>query len=441
MAPPVHRLLLGLSLLACSPAGRPAPCTAGQVEAQADPSPPTRGSFATGRYRNLFAERGRTEAEVDQKIAAAYQQLFHGDPKDQAVCFPAGTNAQGPLAYVLDVGDGDVRSEGMSYGMMIAVELDQPADFDALWNWARTFMYHPDPRHPAYGYFSWQMRPDGTAIDEMPAPDGEAYFATALYFAAHRWGRPEYAQAATALVSHLRNRASITGPARGQGGPQTKTAGAIFHPDHAQVRFTPDQANRQSNGDYTDPSYHLPAFYELWALWGSPADRAFWTRAAQASRDLFARAAHPETGLTPDYASFDGTPKAASWDAGTATFRYDAWRTAMNWAVDYAWWAKDAREQALSDRIQRFFDGQGMLSYGNNFTLDGQRTSPDHSPGLVACNAVASLAATDSRAAKFVDGLWATAAPTGKWRYYDGMLYLMGMLHVSGRFPIHAPKA
>jgi len=30
-------------------------------------------------------------------------------------------------------------------------------------------------------------------------------------------------------------------------------------------------------------------------------------------------------------------------------------------------------------------------------------------------------------------------APSGKWRYYDGMLFLMGLLHASGNFRIYAP--
>ena len=50
------------------------------------------------------------------------------------MCFPAGTNANGPLAYVCDVNSGDVPSEGMSYGMMIAVQLGKKAEFDTLWN-------------------------------------------------------------------------------------------------------------------------------------------------------------------------------------------------------------------------------------------------------------------------------------------------------------------
>ena len=83
------------------------------------------GAFATGNYRNLFVEAGHSQKEVTEKVNAAFQQLFHGDPCTQAVYFPAGKNANGPLAYIRDIANNDVRSEGMSYGMMIAVQLRQ----------------------------------------------------------------------------------------------------------------------------------------------------------------------------------------------------------------------------------------------------------------------------------------------------------------------------
>ena len=204
------------------------------------------------------------------------------------------------------------------------------------------------------------------------------------------------------------------------------------------VRFTPDTNNFEENGDYTDPSYHLPAFYELWARWSPVEDRAFWAEAAQASRDHFVKVAHPVTALTPDYSNFDGTPKAASWDAGTVNFRYDAWRTAMNWAVDSAWWAKDPRQITLSNRLLAFFSEQGER-YASVYTLDGKPLDGDQSLGLVATNAVAALAATDVRAGRFVDDLYRASVPTGKWRYYNGMLYMMALLHVSGNFRAYGP--
>src|SRR5580698_7320886 len=110
-------------------------------------NPDGAGSYVTDHYRNLFAEDGHTEAEIRSKIEAAYQQLFHGEPREQATAFSAGSNKNGPLMYVTDWANHDVRTEGMSYGMMIAVQLDKKADFDALWNWAKTNMYISDPKH------------------------------------------------------------------------------------------------------------------------------------------------------------------------------------------------------------------------------------------------------------------------------------------------------
>lgn len=413
----------GLSLLLFLPA-----CQSPQVSKA--------GAVATGHYQNLFVEAGHPPPEVTAKIDATFQQLFHGDPATQAVYFPAGTNAAGALAYIHDLGSGDVRSEGMSYGMMIAVQLDKKAEFDAIWNWSKTFMYHGATNHPSFGFFSWSMKTNGMANDEMPAPDGEQYFATALYFASARWGDGggiyNYRAEADALLDHLKNRALITGATvKGE-----MTAGALFEPDKKLVRFTPDVAN----WNHTDPSYQLPAFYELWAKCGPETERAFWKEAAKASRDFFQRAANPVTGLAPDYANFDGTPWAAPWSTNSADFQYDSWRTAMNWSVDWSWWKKDAREQILSDRIQTFFEAKGMTNYGHRFTVDGNQFGNDHTTGLVAMNAAASLAATNPRSQRFVEALWNTPVPSGQWRYYDGMLYLLALLHCSGEFQVWLPK-
>jgi oligosaccharide reducing-end xylanase len=399
------------------------------------------GAFATSQYRNLFVEAGHTQEEVTNKINATFQQLFHGDPGTQAIYFSAGTNVNGALAYVSDIAHNDVRTEGMSYGMMIAVQLDKKAEFDAIWNWAKTCMYHDSPAHPSCGFFSWSMKTNGAVNDEMVAPDGEEYFVMSLYFAAARWGSGtgiyNYQAEAGQLLTNLRHRALITGqlitrPAH----TNPVTAGPLFNPEYKMVRFSP--AN--NNPDHTDPSYHLPAFYELWARWGPAADRDFWMETATASRDFFPRTTHPATALAPDYANFDGTPRGHSWNPGAVNFRFDAWRTAMNWSVDWSWWAKDARERELSDRLQTFFESKGFSTYGNQFTLAGSQLAGEHSTGLIAMNAVASLAATHPRAKQFVEALWNAEVPSGQQRYYDGLLYLMGMLHCSGEFRIWSPE-
>ena len=112
----------------------------------------------------------------------------------------------------------------------------------------------------------------------------------------------------------------------------------------------------------------------------------------------------------------------------------------MNWSVDWAWWARDDREPQRSDRLQAFFASKGMAAYGHRFKLDGTQFGNDHVTGLVAMNAVASLAATHPRAKEFVEALWNTPVPSGQHRYYDGMLYLLALLHCGGEFPIWPPK-
>lgn len=371
--------------------------------------------------RNLFHELlGKSEAELDAKLNVAWRQLFQGDDASQRVYYPVGTDQ----AYIADIGSNDVRSEGMSYGMMLAVQTDHREEFDRLWHWANKFMRHASG--PRKGYFAWQCKFDGTQMDPGSASDGEEWFALALFFASHRWGDGKGifnygAEAQTLLrdMLHKDGTAEVT---------------SIFNREQRQVVFAPNQ----SAGRFTDPSYHLPAFYELWARWSDNAsDRSFWSEAADVSRAFFHRAAHPATGLMPDYAYFDGRPhRAFSQDKGD--FRYDAWRTLANVGLDYAWWRADPWQVEQSNRVLRFLADHGP-AIPNQFTLEGKPLSADTSLGLIAMAAVAGHAADPELTRPFVQQLWDAPIPSGKWRYYNGLLYYLGLLQAGGRFQVYAP--
>lgn len=407
------------------------------------------GAFATGKYRNLFAEDGHSQSEIRAKIDAAYQQLFHGDPQTQAIAFAAGKNENGPLMYITDWANHDARTEGMSYGMMIAVQLDKKAEFDAIWNWAKTYMYISDPKAPSYEYFAWSCKTDGTHNSEGAAPDGESYFAMALLFASNRWGDGkgiyDYHAEAEKLLRAMVHRPVISAPAKNASHARNgqHTVGPMVNQDPPMILFVPEVMPQP----FTDPSYHLPAFYELWSRWGPEEDRALWAKAAETSRAFFVKTTHPKTGLAPTYANFDGTPHTNRFPQ-SGEFGYDAWRTASNWSVDWSWWRKAPAEQQLSDRIQHFFASQGIDKYGPVYTLDGKDvgatpslTHEDHPAGLAGTNAVGGLAATDkARAGKFTEALWNTPIPSGQNRYYDGMLYLMSLMHLGGEFRIWMPR-
>jgi len=89
--------------------------------------------------------------------------------------------------------------------------------------------------------------------------------------------------------------------------------------------------------------------------------------------------------------------------------------------------------------VLAFLASQGIDSYPNQYSLDGKALSSDHSTGLTAMAAVAALAMDENTGKPFVQALWDASIPSGHWRYYDGMLYLLGLLHVSGNFKIYAP--
>jgi len=436
------------------------------------------GAYKTHEYHDLFAELGHSPAESRAKIEKAFEQLFHGDGQEERVYFETGANVNGPLAYITDWANNDARSEGMSYGMMIAVQLNKKREFDAIWNWANTHMLITDEKNPSVGYFAWSMNTDGTPRATGAAPDGEEYFVMALYFAAHRWGNGRgiynYQAEADKILRGMRHHPVLTatGPFRihpddppfvapdhpwpspnnkrqaeeaaKSGNPlpafraprdmaaQPQTIGPMVDEDHYMIRFVPNV-----DANFTDASYHLPAFYELWARWGPSEDSQFWAKAADVSRDMFSKVTGHETGLAPDRSNFDGT-QVVHRDGTTTPFGYDSWRSVSNWSVDYSWWKKSARETVLSDRIQKFLYGQDIHSFADRYTLDGMPLSTRDSVGMVATAAVGSLAAAPGPIAEaFLEELWNTAVPSGEQRYYDGMLYLMSLMHCSGNFRIY----
>jgi oligosaccharide reducing-end xylanase len=438
------------------------------------------GAFATGRYRNLFAEQlGAGPATAHAKIERAFQQLFHGDGQEQRVYFETGANRNGTLAYITDWANNDARTEGMSYGMMIAVQLGHKREFDALWNWSKTYMQVTDPKNPSVGYFAWSFSTDGAPRSTGAAPDGEEYYAMALLFAAHRWGNGHdiynYQAEAEKILRGMRHHPLLTGtppfrihpegppfapPDKPWPSPNTRReaaeAAAQGKPWPPAIRFNRsprpatvgpmvDEASNmirfvaETSVPGTDASYHLPAFYELWARWGPPEDRVFWAKAADVSRQFFQRVTGPSTGLAPDRSNFDGTP-ATGWDGKPSQFGYDSWRTVSNWSVDYSWWVKDPREPLLSARLQHFLVDQGIHTFADRYTTDGKPLSTRHSSGMLASAAVGGLAAPpgpDSKA--FLRELWDMPVPSGEQRYFDGMLYLMSMMHCAGEFRIIEP--
>ena len=113
------------------------------------------GAYQTGIYRNVLKECGYEETAITERLEQTFETIFYGTEAERFY-HEAGDD----MAYLEDTGNHDVRTEGMSYGMMVCVQLDKKAEFDRLWKWVRTYMYSPEG--PCPNYFAWSCSTDGT---------------------------------------------------------------------------------------------------------------------------------------------------------------------------------------------------------------------------------------------------------------------------------------
>ena len=341
------------------------------------------------------------------------------------------------MGCVSDVKNGDVRSEGMSYAMMVAVQLDKRELFDKLWRWANKYMRHNDPKDAMYGLFAWQCKPDGSRISQGSASDGELYFVTDLLLASRRWGNEgeiKYLDEAQKLLDQLFSKDGSRGVTN------------IINMDHLLINFCPDTESNK----HTDPSYHLPAFYEIWAETANDGREDTYRTMAENARAYLHKATN-SYGLNPDQSNFDGTPYGSWWGGSNKEFHYDSWRVPMNIAMDFTWYHKDAEWQSeYASRIVKTVVGNyGLYEFPDQFALDGGtpniimgggswKANLRHSIGFVGTMATTSLMIDGQYSQELVRHMFEMVLEPysdGYYDvYYDGFLYLFALLHLSGNY-------
>ena len=399
-------------------------------------------------YRNVFVELGYHHAQVESRLNQVFNEVFRGPNK---VYFEVGDS----MGYVSDIKNHDARTEGMSYGMMIAVQFGEKDIFDRLWRWSKKYMQHQSGNRE--GYFAWSCKTDGTHNAEGAASDGELYFITALIFASNRWGNDtgiNYKAEAQHILNCIQPRNNMY----------------LIDPETKLITFTPDGFGQR----FTDPSYHIPAFYEVWAKWADDGRADYWNACAKASREFLHKCINPQTGLNADNCdncSYDGSemqmprfpgmpqrPQGAKpRRMGNNNFRYDSWRVPMNITLDYEWSGVDAKwQKQYGETIQNFFYAQGVDKFVDQYRVDGSLPEDDeilpaggfrklrHSIGLVSTVAAASILCDHDKKKEFVDALWnAKHEPFDDGyfdAYYDGLLRLFAFMHLSGHYRIIEPQ-
>ncbi|HEY4392655.1 MAG TPA: glycosyl hydrolase family 8 [Polyangia bacterium] len=351
----------------------------GGITSGATTTTPGSGCTPPGQYANLFISLlGETQAQSDAKITAAWNQLYN--PSNANTVFYTGP-ASGE-AYIKDVADNAVRSEGQGYGLMTAVQLNHQTEFDEMWAFVKHYMW------PSGNTIHWQVTTSGGVNGSGGAPDGDEWMAAALVFAHYRWGdtsgKYNYGTEAQKTLDLVR----------------TTDFSSTYH----LVRYYTG-----TDGNGTDASYMLPAFYQTWACFDT-ANADFWSTALTTTRSWLQTAAG-STGNIGDQSSFAGQTTNSGGD--------DKLRIVANFMSDYNFFDADPYEATYAGEYATW------VSSNNN-----------GSTAMLACNGLLGFGLPASSGKAWVQKLWNAAIPTGTYRYYDGTLYMNALLYVSGAFQL-----
>jgi endo-1,4-beta-D-glucanase Y len=239
------------------------------------------------------------------------------------------------------------NSEGIAYGMLIAVYMNDQGLFDDLWKYEQLWI-QPD------GLMNWEINPQGTAASGTgAASDGDEDMALALVMADKKWsGRGSLADSYLNLAK--------------------KQIGLIWslEVDHTMGDvLTP--GDQFGGGSIINISYFAPAAYRIFGqITGNTAD---WNRVVESSyrvlqATLTAANGNLNNGLVPAWSTPAGVPMAPP--GKPTNHQLDSSRTPFRIAQDFCWF-RETRAQVYLEKISSFYAGIGATHLVDAYALTG----------------------------------------------------------------------
>ena len=139
--------------------------------------------------------------------------------------------------------------------------------------------------------------------------------------------------------------------------------------------------------------------------------------------------------MCAEYAEYDGTPRLMF--GKPFTFYSDAYRVAMNIALDTLWFGRSDALSGIATHLQDFFHDVPPENY-MAYQLDGTATDEPamHPTAILATLAAASILSDSRHAGTILKRFWETPLRRGKRRYYDNCLYFFSLLMLAGLYRI-----
>ncbi|WP_428230744.1 glycosyl hydrolase family 8 [Flavobacterium sp.] len=259
-------------------------------------------------------------------------------------------------------------SEGIGYGMLLAVYSADKTLFDGLW------LYYKDNVN-SNGVMNWKINGCSGINGLNGATDAELDAAFALIVADYQWasaGTINYKNDAKNLIAAIKTH---------EVEPNT---------------FVLKPGDVFGGSQITNPSYFSPAYYRTFGNFTN--DTAFWNSVAAKSYTVINNNLtlnNAVGGLVSDWCMESGaySSQAAGYNNAGKTYTYDAARTPWRIAVDYVWYGNaDAKtySKKSSDFVRVNLGGSANVKdgYNQNGSLIGQWHNATF-VGAFACAAMA----------------------------------------------------
>jgi hypothetical protein len=312
---------------------------------------------------------------------------------------------------------GNTTSEGMGYGMLIAVYMGDKPTFDAFWQYVKSEFFN--------GLMGWHISSTGTALDQHSATDADEDMAWALLMADKQWG----------------------GSPSSGGGTYLSSATSMIN----SIKSSEMTGNLPTDGDYsapvTHPDYAAPDYNAEFAMASGDSS---WNAVSAAEYAAFESARNASSGLIPD----------ATTGTGNNIFGFDACRAPWRVGVDYCWHGNGTQTFGATQFLgpmMMTFQGLAGATYPGTLelplsltgspaagaTVTGTTTQPSLTGAISGPAAVAAMMSSANQA--FIDSSWtwlktymARATMSGIYGeygdYFGSTLALLAMIMLDGDF-------
>ncbi len=300
-------------------------------------------------------------------------------------------------------------SEGIGYGMLIAVYMNDQVLFDDFYKYYQSF---PNQN----GLMHWKIGPDAQVTGQNSATDSEEDIAFALIMAHEQWGSEKgkgkirYDREAKRLLYKIMDY-------------QVEPGTYVLKP-----------GDMWGGSQTTNPSYFAPAYYRVFAEF--QGDKR-WLKVADKCYEILFASWNDSTGLVPDWctASGDTPAQGVGWarENGVA-YLYDAARTPWRIALDYIWFGnEDAHTYCKT--VSGFVNEISVYGIRDGYHLNGERISNNHTSTFVGTFGVGIMATTEEDGyQKLMNIAYQNNVDTFNDNYFNDCLRLMTLMAQTGNF-------